>query len=147
MRLYTIGFAGKSAERFFGLLAEHGVTRIIDVRLRPTGQLAGFAKKGDLPYLLSRLVGPGCDYVHVPELTPTAEILNQYRKDKDAGEYGRRFDALMDERDIPASLPDGLLRDGACLLCSEASADQCHRRLVAERLARSRPGLHVTHLR
>jgi uncharacterized protein (DUF488 family) len=44
-------------------------------------------------------------------------------------------------------LPDGLVRDGNCLLCSEALPDQCHRRLVAERLAQSQPGLHVTHLR
>ena len=49
MRLYTIGFTQKPAERFFGLLAEAGVGRLLDIRLRPGGQLAGFANRRDLP--------------------------------------------------------------------------------------------------
>jgi len=146
MRLYTIGFAGKSAEQFFGLLAMHGVTRLIDIRLRPTGQLAGFAKKVDLPYFLSRLVSPECDYVHVPDLAPTAEILDEYRKTDDWGEYVRRFEALMDARGIPDALPPGLIRDGACLLCSEAAADRCHRQLVAQRVKAPNAELLIVHL-
>ena len=81
MRLYTIGFTQKPAERFFGLLAEAGVGRLVDTRLRPGGQLAGFANGRDLPWLLDRLVG--CGYVHLPILAPTAEILDGYRADGD----------------------------------------------------------------
>ena len=145
MRLYTIGFTQKSAERFFGLLREHGVGRLLDIRLNPDGQLLGFAKRADLPYFLDRLAG--CDYRHLPELAPTAEILSGYRADKDWDRYVRRFEALMDERAVPASLDRRVFEDGAsCLLCSEHQPAQCHRRLVAERLARVWPDVEIVHL-
>ena len=145
MRLYTIGFTQKPAERFFGLLREHGIDRLVDVRLRPDGQLAGFAKQGDLRYFLANLVG--CDYRHRPELAPSDEILSAYRTDRDWERYVRRFEALMDERGVPASLDRELFAGRTCcLLCSEAMAERCHRRLVAERLARSWGGVEVVHL-
>jgi len=41
MNLYTIGFSGKSAEEFFTLIRDNGIVRVIDIRLRPSGQLSG----------------------------------------------------------------------------------------------------------
>src|SRR5688572_9696827 len=144
MRIYTIGFTQKPAERFFGLLREHGVGQLLDTRLHPDGQLAGFAKRGDLAYFLRELAG--CDYVHLPLLAPTDEILSGYRADKDWARYVRRFEALMDERDVPAGLDLGLFDRPVVLLCSEHKPDKCHRRLVVERLARAWPEATVTHL-
>jgi len=144
-RLDTIGFTKKSAERFFGLLREHGVDRLVDIRLHPDGQLSGFARKSDLPYLLRELAG--CDYRHLPLLAPSAEILADYRRDHDWVRFLARFDALMDERDVPAALDAALFRGrAACLLCSEAGPEHCHRRVVAERMARAWPELEVVHL-
>jgi hypothetical protein len=40
MKLYTIGFTQKPAERFFALLREHDVERVVDIRLKPGGQLS-----------------------------------------------------------------------------------------------------------
>jgi uncharacterized protein (DUF488 family) len=142
--IFTIGFTQKSAERFFGLLREHGVQRLLDIRLRPDGQLAGYAKRADLAYFLHELAG--CEYVHVPVLAPSDDILEGYRKDKDWDRYVRRFEALMDERDVPASLDQGLFDRPAVLLCSEATPERCHRRLVAERLVRVWPETTVVHL-
>ncbi len=145
VRLYTIGFTQKPAERFFGLLREHGVGQLVDVRLHPGGQLAGFAKQGDLRYFLASLAG--CGYRHLPELAPTDEILGDYRKDRDWDRYVARFEALMDERGVPNSLDEGMFREATCcLLCSEATPARCHRRLVAERLARAWSGVEVVHL-
>ena len=145
MRLYTIGFTQKSAERFFALLSEHRVGRLIDIRLNPDGQLSGFAKRADLPYFLDRLAG--CGYLHLPELAPTPEILSTYRASKDWGAYETQFQALMTERRISASLDRSLFSGPPpCLLCSEPTADRCHRRLVAERLAEAWSGLEVVHL-
>jgi uncharacterized protein (DUF488 family) len=146
MRLYTIGFTQKRAEAFFELLRQHGVKRLVDIRVSPDGQLSGFAKKDDLPYLLDRLAD-GCTYVHMPELAPTKEILKDYRSDPDWPRYVERFMALMDERNIPASLnPAEFERLPSCLLCSEATPDKCHRRLVAERLAQHWHDVEVIHL-
>jgi len=145
MHLYTIGFTQKSAERFFGLLKEHGIERLIDVRRRPDGQLAGFAKRADLPFFLDRLVA--ADYWHLPILAPSDDLLATYRTDRDWARYVPIFEAQLDERDVPRSLDRALFEERVCcLLCSEPTPERCHRRLVAERLARAWPGTEIVHL-
>lgn len=146
MRLYTIGFTQKSAEEFFSLLRDNRIERLVDIRLRPSGQLAGFAKQEDLPYFL-RALSSGCQYTHLPLLAPTKEILEDYRKDGDWLRYVERFESLMDERHIPFSLGREMFdSERCCLLCSEALPEKCHRRLVAERLASFWQDVEIVHL-
>ena len=146
MKLYTIGFTQKSAQEFFSLLREHGVQQLIDIRIHPHGQLSGFARQADLPYFLDELAGQ-CLYRYFPVLAPTEEMMKEYRKDGNWVRYAARFEALMDERNIPAGLDRSFFNTAAgCLLCSEPTPEHCHRRLVAERLARHWPGLEVIHL-
>ena len=146
MKLYTIGFTHKRAEKFFELLCANGVGRLVDIRLNPGGQLSGFAKQEDLPYFLRELAA-GCAYTHMLELAPTKEILRDYHHDHDWARYERRFETLMDERHIPAAIDRHLFeQDACCLLCSEATPEHCHRRLVAERLARHWPDVEIIHL-
>jgi len=146
MKLFTIGFTQKSAETFFNRLIDNGVGQIIDIRLNPHGQLSGFAKQEDLPYFLDKLAGH-CQYLYLPILAPTKEILNQYRSDGNWAKYAVDFERLMDERDIPNELDRSLFENlPSCLLCSEASSVKCHRRLVAERLAKFWPDVEVIHL-
>jgi uncharacterized protein (DUF488 family) len=145
VEIYTVGFAGKTAEAFFGTLKRAGVRRIVDIRLRPNGGLSLFARGADLPYFLRELCR--AEYVHVPLLAPTKDILSDYRKKKiDWPEYERRFLALLDERKAAAELNRELFSVPAALLCSEAKPDQCHRRLAVEYLRSHWPGVHVTHL-
>ena len=134
MRLYTIGFTKKSAEDFFELLSASGASRLVDIRLKNVSQLAGFAKRDDLEYLVGRVCG--MDYVHLTELAPDAELLDDYRKKRiDWPTYEGRFLALMEERRIEEP-PLREVLDGGCLLCSEHTPERCHRRLVAEYLSR-----------
>jgi uncharacterized protein (DUF488 family) len=145
MKLYTIGFTAKSAQRFFELVAEHGVERVVDIRLRPGGQLSGFAKGSDLAWFLARL--NDCAYIHLPELAPTADILSDYRNNHDWDAYEVRFEQLMAARGIPGALDHAsFAAQASCLLCSEPTPERCHRRLVAERLARSWPDVEIIHL-
>ena len=144
MKIFTIGFTRKSARRFFGLLHSSGARRIVDVRLNNVSQLAGFAKKDDLAYFLQAICG--MEYVHLSELAPTKEMLDDYKKHNgDWSTYERRFLALMTQRRIERTLSRDLLADG-CLLCSEETPTHCHRRLVAEYLDRHWGGIHVIHL-
>ena len=146
IKLYTIGFTQKTAQDFFERLRRNGVRRLVDIRVHPGGQLSGFAKQEDLPYFLRELAD-GCGYVHLPVLAPTKEILKDYRDDGDWPRYVARFEQLMDERDVPNSLDRAEFEaTPACLLCSEATPEQCHRRLVAERLAAHWPGVEIIHL-
>lgn len=142
-----MGFTEKSAERFFGLLRDSGAKRVVDVRLRPYGQLAGFTKKDDLTYFLPRLLGKSRGgYQHRPELAPTAEMLDAYRKEHhDWERYEREFLALMAERRIER-LPLKRALNDACLLCSEPKPHHCHRRLVAEYLQQQWGDVEIIHL-
>jgi uncharacterized protein (DUF488 family) len=145
IELFTIGFAGKNAERFFGVLKSAGVRRVLDIRLNNTSQLAGFTKKDDLRFFLREVTG--IEYAHLPELAPTQEILDGFKKDKgDWALYEQRFKALMAERRIEAVLPRETA-DHACLLCSEPTPEHCHRRLVAEYLQKQWGDVSIEHLR
>lgn len=145
MEIYTVGFAGKSAEAFFGALKRAGVKRILDIRLRPNGGLSLFARGMDLPYLLRELCG--AEYRRVPDLAPTKEILADYRKKRiDWAEYEGRYKALLVERRVAEKLDREMFSVPAALLCSEASPDQCHRRLAAEYLAEHWGNATATHL-
>ncbi len=75
--LCTIGFAKKSLRKFIGLLQDAGVTKVIDIRLHNTSQLAGYAKRDDLEFILETF---GIAYEHVPELAPTEELMKSYKK-------------------------------------------------------------------
>jgi len=144
MKVFTIGFTKKSARRFFELLYGSGAKRVVDVRLNNVSQFAGFAKKEDLAYFLKEICG--MDYVHVPELAPTREMLDEYRKQRrDWETYENRFLALMRERRIEETVPREVVADG-CLLCSEDKPDHCHRRLVAEYLKQAWGDIEIVHL-
>ena len=143
-KVYTIGFTKKSASEFFGLLKESGAKRLVDVRLNNVSQLAGFAKRDDLEYFLRQICR--MDYVHMPNLAPTKEMLDAYRKEhRDWAIYEREFLALMDARRV-AKLGIKRIIANACLLCSEDTPDHCHRRLVAEYLRRHWGDVEITHL-
>ena len=143
-KIYTIGFTKKSASEFFGTLKESGAKRVVDVRLNNVSQLAGFAKRDDLEYFLRQICR--MDYVHMPDLAPTKEMLDAYRKEhRDWQTYEREFLALMDARRV-AKLGIKRIMSNACLLCSEDTPDQCHRRLVAEYLRRHWGDVEITHL-
>ena len=144
MKLFTIGFTEKSAEKFFGLLKKSGAKKIVDVRLNNISQLAGFAKKKDLEYFAKELCGIG--YLHLPELAPTQSMLDAYKKNNgDWSVYENQFLALMAQRRIEVTLERDVLNDG-CLLCSENKPHHCHRRLVAEYLQNHWGKFEVQHL-
>ena len=144
MKLSTIGFTKKSAHRFFDLLRQSGTKRIVDVRLNNASQLAGFAKKDDLAYFLGELCE--MEYVHLPALAPTKEMLDDYKKRKgDWKTYEDRFITLMRERRIEETIPKEIVADG-CLLCSEDKPHHCHRRLVAEYLKQHWGNVEIAHL-
>lgn len=142
--LYTIGTSGKSLREFVETLRGAKIDRVIDTRLRNTSHLAGFSKREDLEFLLGELLGIG--FQHEPDLAPTPEILDTFRRDGDWAAYERRFEPLLREREMTRLVVQaaaGAARP--CLLCACPSADHCHRRLLAEAVARERPGLRVEH--
>jgi len=134
LEVFTIGFTGTTAERFFETLRKSGARRVVDVRLNNKSQLAGFSKQKDLEFFLRSILGIG--YIHVPDLAPTAELLDAYKKHGgDWAVYEAEFLNLMEKRRIEKAVAQDVIHQG-CLLCSENKPHHCHRRLVAEYLAK-----------
>ncbi len=143
MKLFTIGFTKTTAESFFSRLKGSGARKIVDVRLNNKSQLAGFAKRDDLSYFAQVISGIG--YQHMPELAPTKEILDAYRKKQISWmDYETKFLDLMARRHIEQI--DHKQLDDACLLCSEDKPHQCHRRLVAEYFGDKWGDVEIVHL-
>lgn len=145
LQLNTIGFAGKNLEEFVGLLRSADVSKVIDARLRPDTQLSAYARQRDLRYILEHY--EGITYEHNPALTPTPEILDDYRSSKDWDAYVRGFAELISEREMSACLEQSAkAHESVAILCSEATPEKCHRRLVAEDYSLSRTGVTIRHL-
>ena len=142
--IFTIGFAKKNARDFFKKIKEAGVRTVIDVRLNNVSQLAGFTKKLDLEYFLKEITN--IEYVHRPELAPTKDILDAYKKKNiDWTVYETRFRQLLFERRVEDVVTPQLV-ERACFLCSEQKPDNCHRRLVAEYLHECWGNVEIIHL-
>jgi uncharacterized protein (DUF488 family) len=144
--LFTIGFTRKSLEQFITLLQRAEVDVVVDVRRHNTSQLAGFAKRDDLAFLLRK--GFRIEYEHVQELAPPPDLLAQYQRDGDWESYAADFRRLIGT--------NGMIREAApileryrrpCLLCSEDEHERCHRSLLAEALKAAHPELNIQHLR
>ena len=134
MTIYTIGFTKKTAQEFFEKLQGADAKYLLDTRLNNRSQLAGFTKKGNIEYFVEKLTG--LTYVEVPMLAPTSEILKEYRGDGDWEAYEGKYGQMLAERGVAKAIDVSLFDDGAVLLCSEPTAEKCHRRLAAEFLQR-----------
>jgi uncharacterized protein (DUF488 family) len=144
MKVFTIGFTKKPAREFFGKLRRPGLLRLVDVRLNNVSQLAGFSKRDDLQFFCESLLSIG--YVHLPDLAPSEAMLDEYKKQRgEWSAYEAKFLALMAERKVEDTVPPEVI-DGACLLCSEPTPENCHRRLVAEYLQSKWGGVEIEHI-
>ena len=145
MKIYTMGFAKKTAEQFFELLKKNKIRRLIDIRLNNVSQLAGFTKKQDLPYLLKEIAN--VDYVHEPLLAPKQEIIDALKKHKGSwDDFEKGFLPLMKERKVEKALDKKMFKVPVVLLCSEPEPEHCHRRLVAEYLRSKWKDVEIIHL-
>ena len=145
MHLYTIGYSEKTAQEFFELLKLNHIDCLVDIRIYPDHEGAMYASKRDLPYLLKELAG--CDYTYMGSLAPTPKLLEDVHKDNDHDKYARGFAKIMAEGKIPHSLDREFFeKQTCCLLCFEATAEFCHRRLVAEQMQKYLEGMEIIHL-
>jgi len=126
------------------VLKDTGIERLLDVRLNNASQLAGFARRADLPFFLERLCG--AEYLYEATLAPAREILDAYRSGGGWSEYEKAFLDLLRERRVDETLDRTLFDVPTVLLCSEAGPEHCHRRLVLEYLNREWGGLRAVHL-
>lgn len=88
----------------------------------------------------------GARYEYHPEFAPTAEILAGYKGGHITwADYERMYRELLTARHPTEEMTLNTL-DRICLLCTEKSALQCHRRLAAEYIAEQFPDIEIVHL-
>lgn len=153
----TVGVYEFDAAGFIRALDAVAVTKIVDIRQRRgvRGSQYAWANARRLQALLA---DAHIGYAHHPELAPTTELRHlQYRDDDRQGvgkrtrvrlspEYIRGYTEEVLDRAPLEPLVERLPVHGiGALLCVEATAQACHRSLVAERLA-DRFGFDVVHL-
>jgi uncharacterized protein (DUF488 family) len=153
----TVGVYEFDASSFIRALDAAGVTRIFDIRQRRgvRGPQYAWANAQRLQALLAEArIG----YEHRPELAPTTELRHlQYRDDDRQGvgkrsrvrlspEYIRGYtEEILDHAPLEPLVERLPVHGIGALLCVEATAEACHRSLVAGRLA-DRFGFEVVHL-
>ena len=156
-RIATIGVYEFDATSFIAALDEAGVTKVFDIRQRRgvRGSQYAWANAQRLQRLLSEArIG----YEYHPELAPDTELRHlQYRDDDRQGvgkrsrvrlapdyirEYTEEILDLVPLQPLVRQLP---VHGVGALLCVEATAQACHRSLVAARLA-ERFGYDITHI-
>ena len=139
-KIFTIGFSGKNESGFFDLLNAAGVRRLIDIRLWRAARFVPWAAGASLATKL------GDRYCYMPELAPTRELLSDYKDGAiDWAGYEKIFNELLTTRKAE-KLFDADAIDGVCFLCSERTADKCHRRLVVEYLSAKFGNVEIIHL-
>lgn len=144
IKIYTIGFTGKTAEKFFALLNNAGVKKIVDTRINNVSQLSGFAKGSDLKFFAKEICN--MSYEHIIDFAPSKELFKRYR-DKEMSwlEFEIEYLNLLDLRKIAQKIELEKLHKN-CLLCSEHTPEKCHRRLLAEYINQVKGNVEIIHL-
>ncbi len=156
-RIATIGVYEFDATSFVAALDEAGVTKVFDIRQRRgvRGSQYAWANAQRLQRLLAEArIG----YEYHPELAPDTELRHlQYRDDDRQGvgkrsrvrlapDYIREYtEEILDLVPLEPLIRQLPVHGVGALLCVEATAQACHRSLVAARLA-ERFGYEVTHI-
>ena len=128
--LFTIGYEGRQLDELIAMLASNKIDRVIDIRELPLSRRRGFSKTP----LGIALGGAGIDYLHMREAG------NPYRKQKDTisrDELLAKYKThIAGARDTVANVAEQARGHRAALLCYEAAPEECHRSLLAPRVAK-----------
>ena len=141
--LATIGYEKATLAEVIDRLKSAGVEVLVDVRAVASSRRAGFSKT----LLASSLAEEGIEYVHLRGLGTPKPGREVARKGDIAGMraiFEQQLRTPEAEHDMARAAAIVSERPSA-LLCLEADAAGCHRRIVAERL-RDRLGLKVRDL-
>lgn len=140
--LYTIGYERSALEDFLATLTDAGVQLLVDIRERPYSRRQEFSK-GALREAVERA---GMAYRHERELGAPVHIRHAVQETGDYETFFRRYREHLARQEPALQGLVGEQRTPMALLCYEADPAQCHRSVVAERLAEL-TGAEMHHLR
>lgn len=142
--VYTVGHSTRTIDELVALLAEHGITVLVDVRRFPGSRRHPQFSRDSLE---RSLLAHGIRYVHAPDLggrrAPRPDSPNTAWRNSGFRGYADymqtpEFAAAL------AALEELAARETVAILCAEAVPWRCHRRMIADALAAH--GVPVMHI-
>ena len=132
MRLFTIGYSRRSVDEVIGMLREHEVPLLVDVRMWASSR---FKPEFSRNRLAAALGEAGLTYVYLRALGNAGKFSGAGRVVIHNPEEGFPELAALLER-----------HGSVAIMCLERDPRECHRMDVAVEMARRLPELQVTHL-
>lgn len=131
MELFTIGYEKRDLEEFVGLLVEHKVEVLADVRKNAISRKKGFSKTA----LRNAVEAAGIKYEHFRELGNPSELR---KSSKTVDECLEAYSNYMSDKwdDTIGGLLGVATQSKACLMCYELDPAECHRTVVAHEVVR-----------
>jgi len=129
MQIFTFGHSTRSWDEFLEILKSFNIELIVDVRRFPSSKKFPWFNKENLEKKLKR---EKIEYIHFPEL-------GGYRK-----EGYEAFSKSKDFKDAIKKLLKKIGKKRVVILCSEFKWWKCHRRYIADYLAKM--GYEIIHI-
>ncbi len=126
-----MGYEGTTIDSFIDRLRANNISCILDVRALPLSRKPGFSKTR----LAGRLKHVHIDYVHLRELGTPKDVRDELKSTHDYVTFFERMDKyLAGKKEAIRQAYSHVTSARCCLMCFERLADQCHRKLVAEKI-------------
>jgi len=145
LRVFTIGYEGRTIDDLLNCLVVNNVRSVVDVRRNALSMKYGFSKTALGQYL----VASGLEYLHQPALgIPSSMRENLVSLDSYQRLFGRYRKEILPRagKALELVVETVTRRHRVALLCFEANPLQCHRHVVAEAVVAATPGLELQHL-
>lgn len=128
--LFTIGYERRELDEMIAILLANRVERVLDVRELPLSRRRGFSKTP----LAAALEPAGIEYLHLREAG------NPYRTEKDSiprDELLAKYRTHLNRnRSVVGGVVEHVRDHRTALLCFEREPLECHRTILAARIAR-----------
>ena len=128
--LLTAGYAGHDSESFLGILRQHEVEVVVDIRQNPVSRKKGFSRSKLSAFLAANHV----EYIHVSELGVPVHLRRRLNSGEEVlSAYLEAFRVYLSNCGGALDrLNDLASTKRCCLMCVERLHSQCHRSIVAE---------------
>lgn len=142
--LYTIGYEGINIDSFIAKLHDNKIECVIDVRALPLSRKPGFSKTP----LSLKLLSAKIQYIHLGKLGTPKRIREELKSSHNYSAFFKKMSIyLSDKQDLIDIAHNHTMNSTCCLMCFEKNVEQCHRKIVAEKIkATNGNGLLITHL-
>ena len=143
--IFTIGYEGRSLEKYLNILIQQNIKVLCDVRKNPLSRKYGFAKRT----LQNACESLNIKYIHLPELGIVSEKRKSLNNQEDYNNLFIEYEkAILPNQTKAIMLIHSLIKayGRVALTCYEALPKQCHRTRVANAVHSLDEKIPIKHL-